>query len=52
MHGATATNFFVLTAASMVVLGLLSAASVVLTRWEPRRGAPADVRPVLSGVVD
>jgi Na+-driven multidrug efflux pump len=51
-HGATAANFFALAAASMVVLGVLSAASVILTRWEPKRGAVTDVRPALSGVLD
>jgi hypothetical protein len=35
-HDATAANFFTLAAASMVVLGTLSALSVVLTRWGPR----------------
>jgi Na+-driven multidrug efflux pump len=35
-HEATAANFFTLAAASMVVLGILSSLSVVLTRWEPR----------------
>jgi Na+-driven multidrug efflux pump len=35
-HDATAANFFTLAAASMVVLGILSSLSVVLTRWEPR----------------
>jgi len=35
-HDATAANFFTLAAASMVVLGVLSSLSVVLTRWEPR----------------
>jgi putative MATE family efflux protein len=35
-HEATAVNFFTLAAASMVVLGILSSLSVVLTRWEPR----------------
>ncbi|MBI5264504.1 MAG: MATE family efflux transporter [Bradyrhizobium sp.] len=50
-HAATAENFFLLAAASMVVLGVLSCSSVVLTRWGPReRGAK--VRPVLSGVGD
>ena len=38
MHDATAAKFFVLAAASMVVLGLLSAASVMLTRWGPKDG--------------
>jgi hypothetical protein len=55
-HGATAANFFTLAAASMVVLGVLSAASVVLTRWEPRGArqadAVADVRPAWSGWAD
>src|SRR5258708_1933502 len=35
-HAATAENFFSLPAASMVALGVLSAASVVLTRWGPK----------------
>jgi Na+-driven multidrug efflux pump len=47
-HGATAQNFFVLAAASMVVLGLLSCTSVILTRWGPRHGAIPAVRPALS----
>ena len=38
MHDATAANFFVLAAASMVALGVLSASSVVLTRWGPKAG--------------
>src|SRR5215213_9976939 len=45
MHDATASNFFTLAAASMVVLGLLSAASVMLTRWPPKRAAVAQVGP-------
>ncbi len=49
---ATAANFFALAAASMVVLGVLSAASVVLTRWGPRRRPVPNVRPALSGMVD
>src|SRR6266403_737830 len=36
LHDATAANFFALAAASMVVLGVLSAASVVLSRWGPK----------------
>jgi Na+-driven multidrug efflux pump len=52
VHGATPANFFALAAASMVVLGVLCAASVILTRWEPKRGVVAEVRPALSGVVD
>jgi Na+-driven multidrug efflux pump len=52
MHQATAANFFALAASSMVVLGLLSAASVILTRWEPQRGGHPDVRPAWSSVLD
>ena len=51
-HNASAANFFALAAASMVVLGVLSAASVVLTRWEPKRGPVAEISPALSGVID
>jgi putative MATE family efflux protein len=51
-HGATAANFFALAAASMVVLGLLSAASVMLTRWGPKRRMVAEVGPALSGMID
>ena len=47
-HDATAPDFFTLSAASMVLLGTLSCASVVLTRWGPRRGAAVKVRPALS----
>src|ERR1700704_411160 len=46
-HAATAQNFFALAAASMGLLGVLSCASVVLTRWGPRHG-PVKVRPALS----
>ena len=46
-QGASAQGFFVLAAASMVVLGVLSCGSVVLTRWGPRKSAAA-VRPALS----
>ncbi|MBC9880604.1 MATE family efflux transporter [Bradyrhizobium sp. INPA01-394B] len=46
-HEATAQNFFWLAASSMVVLGLLSCSSVVLTRWGPREAKSA-VRPLLS----
>jgi hypothetical protein len=36
-----------------VVLGVLSAASVMLTRWGPRpKAAHADVGPALTGMVD
>ena len=47
-HGATAANFFALAAASMVVLGVLSAASVIVTRWEPKRRPAPEIRPALS----
>src|SRR5438874_7424974 len=51
-HDATAANFFALAAASMVLLGVLSAVSVVLTRWGPKGAAVAQVGPALSGMVD
>ena len=51
-HDATAANFFTLAAASMVVLGVLSAASVILTRWGPDASPFPDVRPTLSGAID
>src|SRR6202047_3409110 len=51
-HHATAANYFSLAAASMVVLGVLSAASVFLTRWGPKAAAIAQIRPALSAVVD
>lgn len=38
MRDGASTHFFALAAASMVLLGVLSVASVVLTRWQPRRG--------------
>jgi Na+-driven multidrug efflux pump len=47
-HDATAQNFFTLAAASMVVLGVLSCASVILTRWGPKDSPLAKVRPALS----
>jgi Na+-driven multidrug efflux pump len=47
-HGATAANFFALAAASMAVLGVLSASSVFLTRWGPKAGSVAQARPALS----
>jgi putative MATE family efflux protein len=49
-HGATAANFFALAAASMVVLGVLSAASVIVTRWEPKHATAATAPPALSAV--
>jgi putative MATE family efflux protein len=51
-HDATAANFFILAAASMVVLGVLSAASVVLTRWEPKAVAVEDVRSAWSELAE
>jgi Na+-driven multidrug efflux pump len=42
-HDGTAPNFFVLAASSMVVLGVLSSASVILTRWEHRRAVVAPI---------
>jgi putative MATE family efflux protein len=51
-HDATAANFFALAAASMVVLGVLSSLSVILTRWGPAGGPVRDVSPAMSGVVD
>ena len=47
-HNASAANFFVLAAVSMGVLGGLSCASVILTRWGPKAGPVAKVRPALS----
>jgi len=52
MRNAPAADFFVLAAASMVLLGVLSASSVTLTRWGPRGGRIAPARPALSGAVD
>jgi putative MATE family efflux protein len=46
-HGASAMSFFVLAAASMVVLGLLSVASVVFTRWGPKGGPAPAVCPAI-----
>jgi len=51
IHQAAAVDFFVLAAASMILLGVLSAASVVLTRWGPNTGATERVGSALSGVV-
>jgi putative MATE family efflux protein len=49
-HGATAANFFALAAASMVVLGVMSCSSVILTRWGPKREKTTPIRTALSGV--
>ncbi|MCP4617208.1 MAG: MATE family efflux transporter [Bradyrhizobium sp.] len=47
-HDAGAGSFFVLAACSMVVIGVLSSASVVLTRWGPKPTLAPKVRPALS----
>jgi Na+-driven multidrug efflux pump len=47
-HDATAQDFFVLASASMVVLGVLSCASVILTRWGPKPAQVPAARPALS----
>ena len=47
-HDAAAGSFFVLAASSMVMLGVLSTASVVLTRWGPRQAPMPKVRAALS----
>jgi len=49
-HEASAANFFSLAAASMVVLGVLSCSSVILTRWGPKHEAVAHISPALSGI--
>jgi Na+-driven multidrug efflux pump len=48
LRDAPAADFFILAAASMVLLGVLSTSSVILTRWGPRRAAAAVARPALS----
>jgi Na+-driven multidrug efflux pump len=48
LHQPTAANLFTLAAASMVVLGTLSALSVILTRWEPKAAPVPQIRPALS----
>jgi putative MATE family efflux protein len=47
-HDATAQNFFVLAAASMVVLGTLSCLSVILTRWGPKPAPVPAIRAALG----
>jgi len=47
-HDATAGQFFMLAASSMVLIGTLSTASVVLTHWGPKQSAAVKVRPALS----
>jgi Na+-driven multidrug efflux pump len=46
-RGATAQNFFVLAASSMVLLGTLSCLSVILTRWGPKPRPAVEVTPAL-----
>jgi putative MATE family efflux protein len=47
-HHATAANYFALAAASMGVLGVLSASSVILTRWGPKPGRIPEIKPALT----
>ena len=47
-HDASAQNFFALAATSMVLLGVLSCSSVILTRWGPKTDPLPKVRPALS----
>jgi putative MATE family efflux protein len=47
-HDASAQNFFALAATSMVLLGVLSCSSVILTRWGPKTDPRPKARPVLS----
>jgi MATE family, multidrug efflux pump len=47
-QGATAASFFKLAAASMALLGVLSAASVVWTDWGSKAAPVPEIRPALS----
>jgi hypothetical protein len=47
-HDAPAQNFFALAATSMVLLGVLSCSSVILTRWGPKTDLLPKARPALS----
>jgi Na+-driven multidrug efflux pump len=49
-HDATPANFFALAAASMVVLGVLSCTSVILTRWGPKHQTADPIRASVSRV--
>jgi Na+-driven multidrug efflux pump len=49
---APATDFFLLAAASMVLLGVLSASSVFLTRWGPKGTPAVPARAVFSTALD
>ena len=51
-RNAPASDFFVLAAASMVLLGVLSAGSVFLTRWGPKGEPAVPGRAALSGAID
>jgi len=52
MQDAPARDFFILAAASMVLLGVLSAASVFLTRWGPKVESSVPAHSVLSGAAE
>ena len=47
-RNAPATDFFVLAAVSMALLGVLSASAVLMTRWGTRREVIVPVQPALS----
>lgn len=47
-RGGAAANFFTLASASMVVLGVLAALSVALTRWGDKPTDVPEIRPALS----
>jgi Na+-driven multidrug efflux pump len=48
-HAATPANFFALAASSMVLLGVLSCASVILTRWGAKPVTVKAIRPAMIG---
>jgi putative MATE family efflux protein len=52
MRDAPAMDFFILAASSMVLLGVLSAASVFLTRWGPKDEPSVPAHSVLSGAAE
>jgi putative MATE family efflux protein len=51
-RNAPASDFFILASASMVLLGVLSVSSVILTRWGPRSQTIVPVHPALSGAIE
>jgi Na+-driven multidrug efflux pump len=51
-RNAPASDFFVLAAVSMVLLGVSSASSVFLTRWGPKSAAAVPGRAAFSGAID